>query len=424
VGHIIEQVVGLVGETLRDNEFFSGGFVLLLVGALVALLRNAPGRIWSAVLRRLTVSIEITAREDAFLWLQVWLAKQGYTRRARRWLVVGRHGSSSEFAERVDGGGGDAMLVPAPGQHLFRYGRGWIWMTYVREPMRMESGLLIGYDERIELRLFGQDQSAVELLLHEARELAMPSKPNVTHIRVALWGDWRMLRSQKARSLSSLVFDDGLSEDLLEDILRFRESASWYRSLGIPYHRGYLLSGPPGNGKSSLVVALAGELGMDLCIVPLDTRMSDDRFRGLLLDAPDDSLLLEDIDKVPLCTDDSRRGDEEVLTLSAVLNALDGIVVREGQIVFMTANDTSRVHPALLRPGRADVHLRLGNASVGQACCMFERFYGSDGYAEQFGRSVGGKGISMAALQEHLMRYRDDPWGALTNVEHLLVGCS
>ena len=54
----------------------------------------------------------------------------------------------------------------------------------------------------------------------------------------------------------------------------------WCRYLdrGIPYRRGYLLHGPPGSGKTSFIVALAGQLGYNICVLNLAERgLTDDR---------------------------------------------------------------------------------------------------------------------------------------------------
>jgi chaperone BCS1 len=51
--------------------------------------------------------------------------------------------------------------------------------------------------------------------------------------------------------MNSVILDEDLSRNLMEDIEKFQNSADWYLSKGVPYRRGYLLYGPPGTGKTS-----------------------------------------------------------------------------------------------------------------------------------------------------------------------------
>ena len=66
----------------------------------------------------------------------------------------------------------------------------------------------------------------------------------------------------------------------------------------MPYRRGYLLYGPPGNGKTSFVQAVAGLLKLKLCYLNLsNNEMNDDSLNRLLSEAPENSIiLLEDVD--------------------------------------------------------------------------------------------------------------------------------
>ncbi len=63
------------------------------------------------------------------------------------------------------------------------------------------------------------------------------------------------------------------------------------------------------------------------------------------------------------------------MTFSGFLNALDGVRSQEGQIIFMTTNHREKLDPALLRPGRADVHVLLNYASEKQMVDLFLRFF-------------------------------------------------
>jgi chaperone BCS1 len=52
--------------------------------------------------------------------------------------------------------------------------------------------------------------------------------------------------------LDSVILDDGVAKEIIDDIKKFEDSEQWYKSKGIPWRRGYLLYGPPGTGKTSL----------------------------------------------------------------------------------------------------------------------------------------------------------------------------
>lgn len=71
-------------------------------------------------------------------------------------------------------------------------------------------------------------------------------------------------------------------------------------NVGVPYRRGYLLYGPPGCGKSSLITALAGEMNYNICVLSLnDTKMSDELLLSLMASVPTQSLvILEDVDSM------------------------------------------------------------------------------------------------------------------------------
>lgn len=66
------------------------------------------------------------------------------------------------------------------------------------------------------------------------------------------------------------------------------------------------------------------------------------------------------------------------VTFSGLLNALDGVASSEERIIFMTTNHIDRLDPALIRPGRVDLQEYIGDATPAQARRLFLRFYGED----------------------------------------------
>ena len=138
---------------------------------------------------------------------------------------------------------------------------------------------------------------------------------------------------------------------------------------GIPYRRGYLLHGPPGGGKTSFITALAGELGYDICVLNLgEAGLTDDRLAHGLSNLPPRSIaLLEDIDAAFTQREASDHSQSRsYVTFSGLLNALDGVSAGEERVTFMTTNHLTRLDPALVRPGRADVLQEIGDATSSQ----------------------------------------------------------
>jgi chaperone BCS1 len=105
------------------------------------------------------------------------------------------------------------------------------------------------------------------------------------------------------------------------------------------------------------------------------------------------------------------------VTLSGLLNALDGVSSRDGRVLFMTTNHPERLDPALIRPGRVDRRVELGHATPDQARRLFFWFYRGCGLgpaelerlAEHLAGQVPAGRICMAAIQEYLLRHRRSP---------------
>lgn len=196
--------------------------------------------------------------------------------------------------------------------------------------------------------------------------------------------DWRHSGSKELRPFESVILKDGQKEQILKDITTFRRREHWYSIRGIPYRRGYLLHGPPGTGKTSLVQSVASKVNMNVAIIALSGSMDDEQFNVVLQDVPRNSILvMEDIDHCGIKDSNSGKDNgSSKITMSGLLNALDGVVAQEGSMIFMTCNDITRLQPALLRPGRIDMKLELGYADKTQINKMFWRFMGQDDVAE------------------------------------------
>jgi hypothetical protein len=91
------------------------------------------------------------------------------------------------------------------------------------------------------------------------------------------------------------------------------------------------------------------------------------------------------------------------ITLSGLLNAIDGVTARDGRILFITSNKPDHLDAALLRPGRIDVREHIGLLGRTEACEMYEAFRPAGSTGEFERRIVPALPMSAATLQNLLL---------------------
>jgi chaperone BCS1 len=361
-----------------QNQFASGGLVLMIIGGISVYLRAVPLKLWEWFVDQVTMTITIKDDDAAFVWVKEWFLDQKFLKRVRRLDV-----DTTLRGENV-------ALIPAPGQHWFCHmGRPFCVDFYRTEET---TGVRPRRREFFAFRTIGRKQSFVNRFVAEIVEC---HRRNIeVTSRLYMYDDgWTRVEGYVPRLLSSVVLNAGEKENLIDDIEAFRKSRQRYRSLGVPYHRGYLLYGPPGTGKSSLVSALSEKFGMSIYAMNL-TQFNDKTLMTAMNDVGRNSVILfEDIDcmktgKVRIIPEDSleenailkKREKEDPaerfgVTLSGLLNVLDGFSAPDNVLFFMTSNQVEALDPALLRPGRIDYRLYLGKATEQQKTELYRRFF-------------------------------------------------
>ncbi|QMW45605.1 hypothetical protein AFCA_009690 [Aspergillus flavus] len=382
-------------------------FSYFAVGSYLA--KSLLDQVGSLPLHLLYSTVEVQSHDDAYNYLLFWLTKQRFNESKNRLIASTSLSSGLDyFSEDSDDGEFDDMLdaeasdtewkaslsntrqllwSPSEGIHYFRYGGRCLALT---RQIEERGTMLYTRTDKLRISCLGWDASILKQLLLEARvEYSQKEKGKTVIYRGAKRSYdndfyWARSTARPARPLSTVILDHEEKTAFIQDVQQYLHPSTmrWYSDRGIPYRRGYLFYGPPGTGKSSLAFAAAGFLGLNVYILDLNaTQLTEDALAQLFQELPRRCLvLLEDIDTNEVT---SRRGDESKkkrkgnnkISLSALLNTIDGVAAQEGRVLVMTTNHQENLDPALIRPGRVDYQIEFKLANRNLMMQMFQNLF-------------------------------------------------
>ncbi|KAI5369885.1 Putative AAA+ ATPase domain, ATPase, AAA-type, core [Septoria linicola] len=249
---------------------------------------------------------------------------------------------------------------------------------------------------------------------------------------------WDSPIARSVRTLDTVAMEAETKKSIISSVEKYLapETRTWYSQRGLPLRKGILLYGPPGTGKTSFSTALAGHFDLELYMLSFTTPdMDDNKLAQLFSQLPSQCVvLLEDVDSAGIQRENIKTTGAELIpkkfvTLSGLLNVIDGAGAAEGRVLIMTSNSANSLDPALVRPGRIDHKILMGNASKEVANALFTHIYSdfedepttNDAHddhdvlllAKSFAAKVPGNALSPAELQNFLLINRDDPIKAL-----------
>ncbi|KIK99120.1 hypothetical protein PAXRUDRAFT_30706 [Paxillus rubicundulus Ve08.2h10] len=379
---------------------------LVVIGGTVETARRASISAWNGFIDSFFLTAHFSQEDYPYDWLMHWLSKQPAWGRSREFEITTRTVSRNGLTQATTGDLEDedevededalvhgrrkrkvAFMPSLDTTHTIYYRGHWLRIT------RTKRYPDYGHGASLKISVVARNNDILKKLVLEAKREYEKDAEHRVHIFMAdtTYGCWRWNGARQKRPMSSIVLQPGVKDMLLADCKDF---------LGIPFRRGYLLYGVPGSGKTSLIHSLAGELGLDIYVVSLSSKgMSDNTLSTLMGHVPSRCiLLLEDLDAAftrSVSRDASSTGaptasaststtnsnndtnDGSTLSLSGLLNSLDGVAAAEGRLLFATTNHIERLDPALSRPGRMDVWVNFTHATKWQAEGIFKCFFPS-----------------------------------------------
>jgi hypothetical protein len=241
-------------------------------------------------------------------------------------------------------------------------------------------------------------------------------------------GDWEFMHAAPKRKLDSIFLPRKEKDAIREFVRRFqsKEVRREYAHFNIPYKFNVMLYGVPGSGKSSTINAIASELNSDVAIMSFSSEITDThmiRAMNRLMQLENCKVVvMEDIDC--LFNGGRKEGDahRNSVSLSGLLNILDGVSRAEGLVVCMTTNDIEAIDDAMLRAGRVDLTVKYGYATDDQVREMVEYYFpGAMGMdIDKFCGMIRYKNVTTSMLQQYFFELRGVPDQICASVDKLL----
>ena len=286
--------------------------------------------------------------------------------------------------------------------------------------------------------------------------------------------EWEECEFVSSRNFNNLFFDD--KKKLISKLNFFINNKDWYDYEGHPYTFGLGLHGPPGTGKTSIIKCIANKLNRHIIVIPLSKVKTQrdfneyffeqyyNRANSRKLNWENKIIVFEDIDcmsdivkkrktkETKIVEDEELNKDKNILvqnkllnkiakkidndhvdslvvdfdksiddkiTLSYILNIIDGIRETPGRILIITSNNYDSLDDALVRPGRIDMTLEMKNTSIDTIKEMYNHYYG-DIVPDDVEKKLVNNVISPAKLVNMRLEYerKEDFLYALINEFH------
>lgn len=402
---MIESLLSFYAKLMelgKVNPVMSGVVALWAAAVGTYLMRNIPMAVKSWIMRRLTTTVTINNHSGQ------WQSKQSYNAFMFWWgntrfsLWTRNFGATTR---ELKTGTMVYDLEPGYGLHFLFYKGRFGWFKRVR----IESDGVDYQKEEITITLFTRD---VEILreLYSTNAQAFRKRDGC---QGWVWegrgfsghGEWGNPTKLMHRRKETVVSENDVVEQIIRAISDFRANPEWYEHHGIPYKLAIGLYGPPGTGKTSIIRAVQSHFAADLYQIPLN-ELNDAGLVNCLSNIPpngfgiaedfecikalqkvkeeaDDLAPIPGLDatqakKLKKAVESAEKLGGSRITRTGFLNAVDGVIPLDETIVFFTTNHLDLVDPAVIRDGRFDKLIYVGNLSDSSIRKYGHAMYGDD----------------------------------------------
>lgn len=369
-------------DQLQSNQFSQGAIVAGVIMGIITWGKTLPSKLFNGFKKLTTIDVRFNSDSPDYEMISRYVTQNIIKDVFSRNFVfqTEMQFDREEWRETAKSRG----LTAGYGKHFGIY-KGW---PVIVDRFMDDSATTAKFKEHTVITFLTRSKKTVYRFSEELARAAGANIESFENVPVHInsGGHWNKMGKLPLRRMESVFTANNAGNKVVEAIRTFEAQKDEHHRLGLPHHLGIMLYGEPGCGKSSLIHAIATETERSVYYLNLGSVDNDRDLTGLLSGTRDWSkllLVIEDVDAAGVkvnrapsaptgvegkAKNKNKNGPEEEsgpVSLSALLNVLDGLLCPDGLVVVATTNHHDKLDPALKREGRFDHSIELGK--LGQA---------------------------------------------------------
>ncbi len=341
----------------KSNPIIAGAMALWGLGVLTFVCRHIPVQLYNFLYNQFTTRLYFNDTYEGYnaenyRSFMVWFTKRSYSKYMRSMKLVSKPWMDKEHEHYV-ANATTVITGVGNGKHFFFY-KYHLFIINHSTLDKAGSNVVIS---QINLTMFGRNKAVLASLVDEFSYKYDDSKLCIYRYDK----EWDRLSDFPKRALETVIIDAELKNEVVRIITEFKADREWYVTRGLPYKKTFIFHGVTGTGKTSLIKAIANHFDMGICFISISA-MTDRNFQAAITTAPSKNIVvIEDFDSASATRSRELKQASDgmgemlsMLSLSSILNTLDGVVTLDDKLIFLSTNVLDTLDSALTRSGRVD----------------------------------------------------------------------
>lgn len=387
---------------IQYNQFFFTAIMAGIMSFGVIYFKSAFRYLYSTIRRKIIFIAHILQSDPLFSDFEIWFFNN-YGEKYKNVEASVNETSEISYSTPDKTKARSVFFKQSEGVFLIKYKGKYILIRKGREKLEHATDIRTMFLNQYHFYSI-RGANTIRQLLEDAVDFsAKKSKSNEIKIfSNNSYGEWSLTSRISTKKITDVIIPAEKQAELIHDMDKFIDSKDEYDRRSIFYKRGYCFHGDPGNGKTSLALAMASYLGKDIYNLDLNTINDNGNIKILFSNlTPNSLLLIEDIDcffkgRMPVKADSK-------ISFSTFLNCMDGALYKEGLVTVITTNDKNALDQALIRNGRIDYMFEVPKPGITEINQYLRIFFDTNEHLINYD-----KGLSMCDVQAICLNNKND----------------